>query len=116
MPACASAQLEATLHRVAMAHPDLILTVTGGLFAALVLGFGMHRVGLSPIVGYLLAGVVVGPSTPGYVANEAIASELAWAASRFTTSGSATRASTVKMSSTTSQPMAVRPTGVCSWP
>src|SRR4051794_300477 len=60
-----------------MEHLDLILTVTGGLFAALVLGFGMHRLGLSPIVGYLLAGVVVGPSTPGYVANEAIAGELA---------------------------------------
>ena len=60
-------------------HPnlDLILTLTGGLTAALVLGYITHRVGLSPIVGYLLAGVVVGPSTPGFVADRELADQLA---------------------------------------
>lgn len=58
-------------------HFDLILTITGGLASALVLGFIMHRVGLSPVVGYLLAGFVVGPKTPGFVAHERIAGELA---------------------------------------
>ena len=44
---------------------DLILTLTGGLAAALVCGYVTLRLGLSPIVGYLLAGFVVGPHTPG---------------------------------------------------
>ena len=39
---------------------DLILTLTGGLAAALVCGYVTFRLGLSPIVGYLLAGFVVG--------------------------------------------------------
>jgi CPA2 family monovalent cation:H+ antiporter-2 len=56
---------------------DLILTVTGGLGAALVLGYITHRLGLSPIVGYLLAGVLVGPHTPGFVADAAMAEQLA---------------------------------------
>lgn len=56
---------------------DLILTLTGGLTAALVLGFVAQRCRLSPIVGYLLAGVVVGPFTPGFVAHAQLAHELA---------------------------------------
>lgn len=56
---------------------DLILTLCGGLTAALAFGFAAHRVGLSPIVGYLLAGIAVGPFTPGFVANRAIAEQLA---------------------------------------
>ena len=40
----------------------LILTLTGGLSAALLFGYLTHRIGLSPIVGYLAAGLVVGPS------------------------------------------------------
>src|SRR5690349_14304371 len=56
---------------------DLILTLTGGLSAALVLGYVTHRLGLSPIVGYLLAGTLVGPHTPGFVANSDIAQQLA---------------------------------------
>src|SRR5687768_15891646 len=39
---------------------DLILTITAGLGAALFFGFITHRIGLSPIVGYLLAGAIVG--------------------------------------------------------
>ena len=41
---------------------DLILTLAGGLAAALAGGYVTHRLGLSPIVGYLLGGIVVGPS------------------------------------------------------
>jgi CPA2 family monovalent cation:H+ antiporter-2 len=56
---------------------DLILTLTGGLTAALVFGYVTHRLGLSPIVGYLLAGIAVGPNTPGFVANREMADQLA---------------------------------------
>jgi CPA2 family monovalent cation:H+ antiporter-2 len=56
---------------------DLILTLTGGLTAALVLGALAHALKLSPIVGYLLAGVVVGPHTPGFEADHRIAGQLA---------------------------------------
>jgi CPA2 family monovalent cation:H+ antiporter-2 len=56
---------------------DLILTLTGGLAAALVCGYITLRLGLSPIVGYLLAGFVVGPRTPGFVADRALAGQLA---------------------------------------
>src|SRR4026209_690421 len=56
---------------------DLILTLTGGLAAALVFGYLTQRVGLSPIVGYLLAGIAVGPNTPGFVANRELAEQLA---------------------------------------
>src|SRR3954447_13764928 len=56
---------------------DLILTLTGGLAAALVGGYVTHRIGLSPIVGYLLAGIAVGPNTPGFVANRELAEQLA---------------------------------------
>lgn len=60
-----------------MQHLDLILTITSGLAAALVLGYVTQRLGLSPIVGYLLAGVAVGPNTPGYIANPELAEQLA---------------------------------------
>src|SRR5262245_38512474 len=56
---------------------DLILTLTASLAGALVFGYLTQRVGLSPIVGYLLAGVVVGPHTPGFVANTHLAEQLA---------------------------------------
>ena len=55
----------------------LILTLTGGLGAALILGYVTQRLGLSPIVGYLLAGTLVGPHSPGFVANAAMAEQLA---------------------------------------
>jgi CPA2 family monovalent cation:H+ antiporter-2 len=56
---------------------DLILTLTGGLTAALVLGYVTQQLRLSPIVGYLLAGVAVGPATPGFAADPALAEQLA---------------------------------------
>src|ERR1700709_2157163 len=56
---------------------DLIMTLTGGLAVALVLGFVTDRTGFSPIVGYLLAGVAVGPNTPGFVADKHLAEQMA---------------------------------------
>lgn len=56
---------------------DLILTLTAGLSAALILGLVTQRLKLSPLVGYLLAGVVIGPYTPGYTANHSLAEQLA---------------------------------------
>jgi CPA2 family monovalent cation:H+ antiporter-2 len=59
--------------------PDsaLILTLVGGLTAALVLGYLTQRIGLSPIAGYLIAGIAVGPHSPGFVANAGYAEQLA---------------------------------------
>jgi CPA2 family monovalent cation:H+ antiporter-2 len=56
---------------------DLIFTLTGGFTAALIFGYFTQRIRLSPIVGYLLAGIVVGPFTPGFVARAALAEQLA---------------------------------------
>src|SRR6187401_3226111 len=55
----------------------LLATLAGGLTAALALGYVTERLHLSPIVGYLLAGTLVGPYTPGFVADAALASQLA---------------------------------------
>ncbi|MEY2574348.1 MAG: monovalent cation:H+ antiporter-2, family [Verrucomicrobiota bacterium] len=55
----------------------LITTIALGLSAALLFGLVAKRLGLSPIVGYLIAGIVIGPYTPGVVGNAEIASELA---------------------------------------
>jgi CPA2 family monovalent cation:H+ antiporter-2 len=60
-----------------MHPPELVLTLTGALSAALALGYFTHRLGLSPIVGYLLAGVAVGEYTPGFKADPKLAEELA---------------------------------------
>lgn len=56
---------------------DLVFTLTGGLTAALLLGFVALRIRLSPIVGYLLAGVVVGPFTPGFAVHAGLSQQLA---------------------------------------
>ncbi len=56
---------------------SLITTIAFGLTAALVLGLLAKRVGLSPIVGYLVAGMVVGPFTPGFVGDVNLAKQLA---------------------------------------
>ena len=60
-----------------MAHHPLIATVVLGLVLAFVLGALAQRLRISPLVGYLVAGIVVGPHTPGFVADQALASELA---------------------------------------
>ncbi|HEX7881718.1 MAG TPA: YbaL family putative K(+) efflux transporter [Afipia sp.] len=58
-------------------NTPLISTVVVGLVLAFVLGALAQRVRVSPLVGYLLAGVLMGPFTPGYVADQNIANELA---------------------------------------
>jgi CPA2 family monovalent cation:H+ antiporter-2 len=60
-----------------MPETGLILTLAGGLGAALLGGYLTQRLGLSPIVGYLVAGVVVGPYTPGYTADVHLAEQFA---------------------------------------
>src|SRR4030095_1859068 len=60
-----------------MHDTGLILTLACGLAAALALGYVTHRLGLAPILGYLLAGVVVGPHTPGFEADKHLADQLA---------------------------------------
>src|SRR6476469_5578231 len=56
---------------------DLILTLTAGLATALVFGYITQRLGLSPIVGYLVAGLALGKHTPGFQANEHLAEQMA---------------------------------------
>lgn len=58
-------------------HLDLIPTLTLGLTAALAFGYATQRIGLSPIVGYLLAGVLIGPHTPGFAGDLQLAQQLA---------------------------------------
>jgi CPA2 family monovalent cation:H+ antiporter-2 len=58
-------------------HQDLLLTLAMGLCAGLICGFITQRIGVSPILGYLLAGVAIGPHTPGFVADAKIAGQLA---------------------------------------
>ena len=56
---------------------DLITTVAFSFGLALVLGFVAVRLHVPPIVGYLLAGIVIGPATPGFVADLGLARQLA---------------------------------------
>jgi len=60
-------------------HHDtaLINIVAVGLALAFVLGAIANRMRLSPLVGYLMAGIVVGPFTPGFVADQELANQLA---------------------------------------
>lgn len=60
-----------------MAHNvSLITTVAAGFGLALVLGFVAERIRVPALVGYLMAGIILGPSTPGFVADVSIASQL----------------------------------------
>ena len=56
---------------------SVIMTITGGFTAALIFGYVTHRLGMSSIVGYLLAGIAVGSHTPGFVADHALAEQFA---------------------------------------
>jgi CPA2 family monovalent cation:H+ antiporter-2 len=58
-------------------HTPLITMIVVGLVLAFGLGALAHRLRIPPLVGYLLAGVLLGPFTPGFVADQAIANELA---------------------------------------
>jgi CPA2 family monovalent cation:H+ antiporter-2 len=55
----------------------LIGTVVAGLGVAFLMGALAHRLRISPIAGYLLAGIMVGPFTPGFVADTGLAMQLA---------------------------------------
>ena len=61
----------------AMHELTVLMTFAAGLAAALVLGFLAKRLRVSPIVGYLIAGIVVGPFTAGYVADQQVADQFA---------------------------------------
>src|SRR5688572_26840343 len=72
-PAGASAAtLAPTMHDL-----PLITTIAAAFAAAWVLGLITQRIGLSPIVGYLLAGIVIGPKTPGFKGDVNLANQLA---------------------------------------
>ena len=51
-------------------HTPLITTIVAALALAWAFGAIAHRLKLSPLVGYLLAGIVIGPFTPGFVADQ----------------------------------------------
>ena len=54
----------------------LITTIASGFGLALIFGFIAERCRLPALVGYLFAGILIGPATPGYVADISIASQL----------------------------------------
>jgi monovalent cation:H+ antiporter-2, CPA2 family len=56
---------------------SLITTIAAGLGLALIMGFLATRVGIPPLVGYLVAGIIAGPATPGFVADVELTSQLA---------------------------------------
>lgn len=58
-------------------HTELISALAIGLTLAFFLGLIANRLRLPPLLGYLLAGIAVGPFTPGFIADPAIASQLA---------------------------------------
>jgi CPA2 family monovalent cation:H+ antiporter-2 len=56
---------------------SLITTIAASLGLALVLGYVATRIGVPPLVGYLVAGIVAGPATPGFVADVHLTGQLA---------------------------------------
>lgn len=60
-----------------MHHGPLIAIIVAGLGLAFVFGALAQKLRISPLVGYLVAGVAVGPFTPGFVADQNLANELA---------------------------------------
>ena len=58
-------------------HTSLIAMLVAGFVLAFILGALAHRLRLSPLVGYLAAGVLVGPFTPGFVGDQQLAPQLA---------------------------------------
>ncbi|MDQ3268743.1 MAG: Kef family K(+) transporter [Pseudomonadota bacterium] len=58
-------------------HTSLIAMLVGGFVLAFIFGALAHRLRLSPLVGYLIAGIVAGPFTPGFVGDPTLAPQLA---------------------------------------
>ncbi|BBU62531.1 efflux pump/antiporter [Methylosinus sp. C49] len=56
---------------------DLVTTLAAALGLALFMGLIAAKLRLSPLVGYLFAGILIGPATPGFVADVALADQLA---------------------------------------
>jgi CPA2 family monovalent cation:H+ antiporter-2 len=59
------------------AHTPLLITIAGAFGVAFVFGFFATKLKLPPLVGYLLAGIALGPHSPGFVADVELASQLA---------------------------------------
>src|SRR5437763_16084858 len=57
-------------------HTPLVPTIVIGIVLAFAVGAISHRLKASPLVGYLLAGIAIGPFTPGFIADQSIANEL----------------------------------------
>ena len=57
-------------------HSPLLATIAVGLVAAFVLGYIGQRARMSPIVGYMAAGLLIGPFTPGFVGDVGLANQL----------------------------------------
>lgn len=55
---------------------SLITTISAGFGIALILGFAAERIKVPALVGYLIAGIIIGPATPGFVADAHIAAQL----------------------------------------
>lgn len=55
----------------------LITLISTGMVLAFVLGWLAQRLHLSPLVGYLIAGIIIGPFTPGFIGDQTLANELA---------------------------------------
>lgn len=70
--ACGALLLAASTHNL-----PLLTTIAAGFAAAWVFGLITQRLGLSPIVGYLLAGIAIGPYTPGFTGDVGLAKQLA---------------------------------------
>jgi CPA2 family monovalent cation:H+ antiporter-2 len=60
-----------------MAEHSLLFTLVAATVLAFLFGFAAQRLRIPPLVGYMLAGVVVGPNSPGFVADVALAQEMA---------------------------------------
>ena len=58
-------------------YVTLIATVSAAFGLALIFGFIAARLRMPPLIGYLLAGILIGPATPGFVADIGLASQLA---------------------------------------
>src|SRR5918993_128702 len=55
----------------------LIATIAAGLGLALIMGYLATRLGIPPLVGYLVAGIIAGPATPGFLADVHLTGQLA---------------------------------------
>src|SRR5687768_9962927 len=63
--------------RTPMHDLSVIVLLAGALAVALIFGWITQRLGLSTLVGYMLAGIFVGPHTPGFVADTRLATQMA---------------------------------------